>query len=458
MKNTIKTSLSILTVIFLLSCSGNMDLPDTDAGTNAGINNDPNKFSRITPDWTFSQLDLQTPVDAFSSRDGRIYIADSAANSIRVIRPSGEVESGIYDVLKNLDISPTSVCLNARFNVYYSDDKNVIYFWPQFVASIGIEGIITERDYKVGADTVKMTPLEGLNGNYIPIVESEVIDNSQEAAIDSMMSPRVFYDPASDLNKKGLIHPQSEKILIAGDPIYAKQNKSYVALAPAKREDLAIYAADAINDYIIKIKLVPTVLVRLKNGQNVWQFVGMLDKIDGSDGFIATPGTGAGTVSEPISIVADNGGNVYYTQTGEYFSVHKLLSPSYGTAFLVGIDDIMELGEYGYARDIAVSADNNIFVLDTLDHDVKMYSAQGDFIKSIVVREEWIKISDSSYVGDSLVVKDTLVLQQYHDLLKNPMALTFYNEVLYTFDNGNSRVLRFTKVDDVVIENPDREE
>ncbi|MFA6619169.1 MAG: hypothetical protein WCT23_08890 [Candidatus Neomarinimicrobiota bacterium] len=458
MKNTIKTSLSIITAIFLLSCSGNMELPDNNSGTNAGINNNPNKFSRITPDWTFSELELQTPLDAFSSKDGRIYIADSAAHSIRVIRPSGEVESGIYDVLKDLDISPTSVCLDARFNVYYTDDKDIIYFWPQFVATIGIEGIITERDYKVGGDTLRMTPLEGLSDNYSPIPGTELVDTSQKAAIDSMMNPRVFYDPSSELNKKGLIDPVSKEVLIAGDPIYAAQNKSYVALAPADRGNMAIYAADAINDYILKIKLVPTVLVRLKNGQNVWQYIGMLDKSDVSDGFIAKPGTGSGTVSKPISMTSDNGGNVYYTQTGEYFSVHKLLSPSYSTAFLVGIDDIMELGEYGYARDIAVSTDNSIFVLDTLDRDVKLYSPQGDFIKSIVVREEWMKISDSSYVGDSLVVKDTLVLQQYPDLLLNPMALTFYNEVLYTFDNGNGKVLRFTKVDDVVIGDPDRED
>jgi hypothetical protein len=118
----------------------------------------------------------------------------------------------------------------------------------------------------------------------------------------------------------------------------------------------------------------------------------------------------------------------------------------------------MELNGYGYARDIAVADDNSIFVLDTLDRDVKMFSVDGEFIKSIMVREEWLKLSDSTYVGDSLVVSDTLVLQQYHDLLKNPMALTFYNEVLYTIDNGNNRILRFTKVDDVVIENPDREE
>lgn len=452
MKNYLKISLIILTIILMISCSENMVLPGNGGSTSPGINNDPNKFVRITPDWSFSDLGLQTPIDAFSSKDGRIYLADSAAKSIRVMRPSGEIETGLYDSLINLNISPTSVCLDARFNVYYADDQDVIYFWPQFVATIGIKGIITERDYKVGADTVTMNPLDGLYHNYTPIVGSEVIDMTQSAAIDSMMSPRIFYDPSSDLNKYGLIDTASGNTIIAGNPIYAEQNKSFVAVAPASTEDMAIYASDAINNYILKIKLVPTVLVRLNNGQNVWQYVGMLDD------FIATPGTGAGTVSKPISMASDNGGSVYYTQTGEYFSVHKLNSSSYSTEFLVGIDDIMGLGEFGYARDIAVSTDNSIFVLDTLDHDVKMFSSQGEFLKSIVVREEWLKISDSSYVGDSLVVKDTLVLQQYPDLLKNPMALTFYDEVLYTLDNGNGRILRFTKVDDVVIEDPDREE
>ncbi len=451
MKNLLKTSLILFTIILLISCSENISLP-SNGGGNGGINNDPNKYVQITPDWTFGELDLHTPVDAFSSKDGRIYIADSIANSITVIRPSGEVENGLYDSLKHLNISPTAVCLDARFNVYYTDDSDVIWFWPQFVATIGIKGIVLERDYLVGSDTVTMHPLDGLYMGYSPISGSEVIDSTSTAAIDSMMAPRIFYDPSSDLNINGLVDTASGTTIVGGNPIYAAQNKSFVALAPAATDQMSIYAADAINNYLLEILLVPTVLVHLENGQNVWQYTGMLDD------FIATPGTGAGTVSQPISMASDNGGSVYYTQTGEYFSVHKLNSSSYNTQFLVGIDDIMGLGAYGYARDITVANDNSIFVLDTLDRDVKMFSAQGKFIKSIVVREEWIRVSDSSYIGDSLVVKDTLVLQQYPDLLNNPLALTFYDEVLYTFDNGNNRVLRFTKVDDVVVEDPDREE
>ncbi|MDZ7797329.1 MAG: hypothetical protein U5N56_09950 [Candidatus Marinimicrobia bacterium] len=49
-----------------------------------------------------------------------------------------------------------------------------------------------------------------------------------------------------------------------------------------------------------------------------------------------------------------------------------------------------------------------------------MYSPAGEYLKSVVVREEWVRISDSSYVEDSLVVQDTLVLRQYADLLQRP--------------------------------------
>lgn len=429
-----------------------MSLPGTGETPTGGINSDPNKFVQITPDWSFDQLNLTSPVDVFSSKDGRLYIADSSENRITVIRPSGEVESGIYDSLGNLSISPTSVCLDARFNVYYSDGGNKIYFWPQFSATIGIAGIVTQRYYDVHGDSVLMDPLSGLASGFAAINNSEIIDSSQTAFIDSLMRPRVFYDPQSDLNRVGLINTENDEVLIAGDAIYASQNKSFVALAPAPAGELSIYTADAINNYIVKINLIPTVLVRLTNGQNVWQYIGM------KEAFVATPGTGAGTVSAPVSMASDNVGNIYYTQTGDYFDVHKLSTPGYNSGFLVGIDDIMGLGEYGYARDITVSPDGSIFVLDTIDHDVKMFSSSGEFLKSVVVREEWLKLSDSTYYGDSLVVKDTLVLQQYPDLLNNPFALTFYNEVLYTFDNGNHRILRFTKVDDVVISDPDREE
>lgn len=453
MKKLLTTSLIFLSVFLLiLGCSETMTLPGTSENPISGINSDPNKFAQISPDWSFTQLGLTDPVDVFASKDGRLYIADSSEKSIRVIRPSGEVETGVYDTLNDLSIAPTSICLDARFNVYYADDGDVIYFWPQFAASIGIAGIVTQRYYDVNGNSVLMDPLSGLALGYSPIQDSEIIDSSQTAFINSLMKPRVFYDPQSALNRDGLINTETDEVIIAGDAVYASQNKSFVALAPAPTGDLSIYTADAITNNIVKINLIPTVLVRLTNGQNVWQYVGM------KEAFVATPGTGAGTISEPISMASDNAGNIFYTQTGDYFSVHKLNASGYSSGFLVGIDDIMGLGEYGYARDITVSTDGNIFVLDTLDHDVKMYSSDGEFIKSVVVREEWLKISDSTYYGDSLVVKDTLILQQYPDLLNNPFALTFYDEVIYTLDNGNNRILRFTKVDDVVIEDPDRED
>lgn len=451
MKKLILTFLSLAMIIFMIpGCSETMPLPNNGDTTNPP-NSDPNKFVQITPNWDFNDLELNDPTDIFASKDGRLYIADPIENTIRVIRPSGEVETGIYDTLKNimvndLSVNPTSVCVDARFNVYFANDSNVIYFWPQFAATIGIKGIITHRKYRVSGVDSLMSPLDGLAMGLTAIPGTEVIDSTDVSAIDSLMNPRVFYDPQSSLNRNGIpgFYP--------GDRVYATQNKSFVGVAPAPTADLAIFAADAITDNILKIDLVPTMMVRLNNGQNVWQYIGM------KEAFIATPGTGAGTVSDPISLSSDNAGNVYYAQTGDYFAVHKLSESGYGSEYLVGIHDIMELNGYGYARDIAVADDNSIFVLDTLDRDVKMFSVEGEFIKSIVVREEWLKLSDTTYVADSMVVRDTLVLQQYNDLLNNPMALTFYKEVLYTLDNGNNRILRFTKVDDVVIEDPDREE
>ena len=142
MKKILSTSLILLSALLLiLGCSETMTLPGTGEKPISGINSDPNKFARISPDWTFDQLQLTDPRDVYASKDGRLYIADSSEQRIRVIRPSGEVESGIYDTLNNLSIAPTSVCLDSRFNVYYTDNSDVVYFWPQFAASIGIAGI-----------------------------------------------------------------------------------------------------------------------------------------------------------------------------------------------------------------------------------------------------------------------------------------------------------------------------
>ncbi len=452
MKHSPRTSLIFLFLTALvMSCSENMDLPDSGGNTNTGINRDTDKYVAISPDWTFSDLGLVTPLDIYASKDGRLYIADSSQNRIRVIRPSGEIESGIYDTLDNLPLKPTAVCLDARFNVYYVDNGNKVYVWPQFSAATGIEGIVTGRYYNDNGTPVLMDPRSGLLSGLRAIPYSEIVDTTLTDVIDSLVAPHVFYDPLSERNRLGTTDPVNREAL-SGRPVYATVSKSFVALAPASESNRAIYVMDAVNNEILKVRLIPTLMVKLKNGQLIWHYEGVLDR------FVATAGTGAGTVAQPLSLASDNSGNVFYTQTGDFFSVHKLNGSTYESGFLVGIHDIMNLGEFGYARDISTSSEGNIFVLDTLDRDVKMYAPTGDFLKSVVVREEWIRLTDSSYVNDTLVVRDTLVLQQYPDLLNNPLALTVYNDVIYTLDNGNFRILRFTKVDDVVIDNPDREE
>ncbi|MDZ7821835.1 MAG: hypothetical protein U5N26_08515 [Candidatus Marinimicrobia bacterium] len=448
-----KTCNILATIVFSLmlfyGCSDTMRLPEGgDSSSSAGINRDKNKYVRISPDWGFDTLGLTTPLDVYPSRDGRLYIADSSERAIRVIRPSGECENGIYDTLSGLPVSPAAVCLDNRFNVYFTDRGGRIYVWPQFSAMTGIQGIVTSREYGNGDI---LDPLEGLASGLDPVPHSETVDTNASTVIDSLLSPHVFYDPRSVSNREGVTDPVSGEE-ISGDPVYAIIRKSLIALAPAAENALHIYAMDAVNHQILKIRLIPTVLVKLENGQLVWHYEGVLES------FVATEGTGAGTVSRPTGMATDDAGNIYYSQTGDFFSVHKLMNNSYSSAFLVGEDDIMDIGEFGYARDVSVASDGNIFVLDTLDRDVKMYSPAGEFLKSVAVREEWVRITDSSYVADSLVVQDTLVLQQYPDLLKQPQALTVYNEVLYTIDNGNRRILRFTRVDDVIVENPDREE
>lgn len=465
MKKIITTLLFSVFVILIsinfIACSELMPLPNSGDSTRV-INTDPNKYIQLTPIWTFDQLGLSNPTDVYFKEDGRMYIADSSNSSIKVIRQFAEIESGFYDSLSNLDVKPTSVCVDSRFNVYYSDGGDKIYMWSQYLAMTGIKGIVTHRLYDIGGKDSLLSSLDALaiygdNANHYS--KQDIIDSTQVELMDSLMSPRVFYNPQSDLNRNGLINDITGEILYSGNKVYATLNKSYVALAPGEARTISIFVADAINNYILKIDLIPSILVRCENDQNVWQYIGILDK------FIAEPGTGTGTVSQPVSLSSDNSGNLYYTQTGDYFSAHKIEVPNYTSPFSVG-QDMLRIGEFGFARDI-LSADQTIFVLDNIDNDVKLYSPnddddeeilKGEYLKSIGVTDEWVVISDSSYVNDSLVVKDTLVLNQYNDVLNNPMAITYFDEVVYIFDNGNRRILRFTKVDDVVIEDPDRED
>ncbi|HDR04520.1 MAG TPA: hypothetical protein ENN84_04665 [Candidatus Marinimicrobia bacterium] len=435
-----------ITVLFTVGCIDTMPLPTQSGDTYTGIQNDKDKYVEISPRWTWAELNLASLTDIYFSNDGRIYMADSAAASISVFRLSGQPENEAYAPLQNLSFEnkaykPLAVTGDSRYLVYFTDGNDKVYAWYQFLAMADVQGIITSRRYQKDGETVDISPWEKYSNphyaDFSLVPGFDLIDNNP-ALIDSLKSPFCFYDPADQYNR----------VL---NPGYASPalKKSYTALAAGTAREQALYVADAANNRIVRVFLLPTVLVKLENGQTLWHYRGIYN------GFIANPGTGAGTVSQPTGMVSDYSGNLYYTQLGDYFGFHKLQSGSLESAFTLGVNEIMDLDQFQAAMDIAVDADANIYVLDSALNAVKKFSPIGEFLSLIGVNETWLKVPDTTWFGNSFTVKDTLILDVKRDLLKSAAVLGAHKDLIYIGDTGNNRILRFTLADDINIDLPD---
>ncbi len=441
----IYTAFLLLTVLVFTACIDTMDLPVSENDNPTGIAEDKDAFKEITPRWTYHDLGISSLADIETTKDGRLYLADPSGHLISVIRASGTPESGIYTALsplsyKDSPLSPVSVTVDDRFIVYFTNRSDTVYAWFQYLNMAGVEGVVTSFDYRVGDDVVTEAPLIGeFNANYRRLDNSEVL-NTDPQIIDSLLSIVPIYASRNIDNREATIDPIDGRVL-GNNPIYASIPKSFTAIADENVDTRHIAVMDSLNDRLINFRIIPTYLLKLKNGFFVWHFKGVFDNV------LATEGTGAGTISKPVSLYSDGSGNLLYTQFGDYFGFHKLRAGIYTTAFTYGTDEIMDLGRFKSPMDAVVGDDGSIFVLDSTLNAVLKFSPQGAFQKFVAIREEWIKETDTTWVDNEMVLRDTLVQVSYHDLLDAPKALAFYNEVLYVSDNGNQRILRFTRTE-----------
>jgi len=451
----------ILNILLFFSCIDNMDLPSAPDTEIAPTSN--KQYIEITPCWEFSDLDIDYVSDIFIAKDGRFFIADSVNNKLIVLRQSGKPADNNYDVLKNpvidgVNISPTASCVDPRFIVYFVDGNDKIYAWNQFVSQTGITGIVDSMKYTNGTDTIITTPLKSLYlDEYTSIKNTEFLNN-ESTFLDSITSPYIFYDPNSPKN-------------IQVNSSYASKTKKFIALAQSSSDDKFIFAMDKFNNKLAKITLVPTELILLENGQTIWTYEGVLND------FIAEEGTGGGTINEPTGMTSDNDGNLYYTQLGNYFGLHKLLSNSYNCVFNKDNHEIMQLDQFQSAIDVAVDNNASIFVLDSAANLVKKFTSNGSFDKFVGVSNNWIRQPDTnitifpidtteiidgndttySIIFDTTTtIKDTLILEYKNDILNKATAIAEYEDVIYISDTGNRRILRYTLSEDVNIQDPDQ--
>ena len=385
--------LSILMII-LMSCIDRFVIPSNiESQDTSQFGAGDTTYLQIKPLWD-SSFGLDQPEDISIAQDGRIFVADKGNNSILVFDQNGSRPTG-FESLSNLvdhegnEIVPIDVDIDKKMNVFIIDGSQRIFNWNQYWNEIGINKISTSATFvhaQTGVDTTAIAGtdiwLSLLNDSDWGILEREM--TTDQTLIDSLMQPHLFFDGKDEMNVYLDIYYESDASQFTG------------LTAPADDENMIFVTDDHgghNNQYrIIQVDFIRSLILELKSGDLVWAYTGQFG------GTIKGFGTGAGTVNQPLSIDVDYQGNLYYTQSGDYFPVH-MIYPNltgdfavYTSGFQPEADDIMNPSWFANAIDIALDDSKTMYVVDDVNTDVTVFNSYGDYFKKVGYEQDSVKI------------------------------------------------------------------
>ena len=426
-------------VLLILGCIEKMTLP-TAINTNTEFAAGDTTYLIVNPVWD-ETYGFVAPIEISIAPDGHIFVADSAANCIFVLDQSGNVLSG-YDELKGLDnidnttVSPIDVDVDQKMNVYFIDGSNRIYRWNHYWNNVGVESFAAAAIFSntANGDTIRLghqDPQWFELLNHPEWIMTSIEWSNEQTVIDSILGPHVFFEGSWARNT-------------FADLYYESENNSFSGIAATLDSDNYIYAQDYHHNRIIKIILERSQYIQLSNGEFVWVHSGTFGQT------VIAEGTGAGTVNVPLGIDVDYAGNLYYSQGGEFFSVHKVRPvvtgayTVYQSVFQEGINEIMDLFRFGSPADVAVDLNQNIYVANTGGQEIQVFNSNGQLFKKAGVEEVTVDTTMWVTHGNTDVEVDTFIVKEMKGLLISPQAVTVDKRgVIYICDTATSRILRY---------------
>ena len=425
--------------LLMLGCVEKMTLP-TAINTNTEFAAGDTTYLLVNPVWD-ETYGFAAPIEISIAADGHIFVADSAANRIFVLDQSGNVLSG-YDDLKNFEIigdtalSPIDVDVDQKMNVYFIDGSDRIYRWNHYWNDVGIESFAASAifSYTATGDTIRLghrNPqwFEILNHPEWTMISVEW--SNEQTVIDSILLPHVFFEGSWVRNT-------------FADLYYESENNSFSGIAATLDGDNYIYAQDHHHNRIIKIILERSQYIKLSNGELVWTHSGTFGQT------VIAEGTGAGTVNDPLGIDVDYAGNLYYSQGGNFFAIHKVRPvvtgayTVYQSVFQEGSNEIMDLFRFSFPADVAVDLNQNIYVANTESQEIQVFDSNGQFFKKAGVEEVTVDTTMWVAYGNMDVEVDTFIVKEIKGFLTSPQAVTVDKRgVIYICDTPTSRILRY---------------
>lgn len=423
--------------VFLgMACVEKMPLP-TEIYSPTGFTAGDTTYLMQNPIWD-ETWGFNTPMDISIAQDGHLFIADSAANRIFVLRQDGAVLSG-FETLANLKnyannpLSPIDVDIDNKMNVFYIDGSNKIYRWNQYWNDIGIAAVAVSATFvnTVNGNTVTLTPADTVAWlNTANSTEWTILDmewSSDDDLTSILMAPHVFYDASSDINKHL-------------DTYYNGDLSRYTALSATGGTDRYLYVTDysqiADKDRIIRVEFARSTYIKLSSGSydffndnsqyqkgslvnfnfnditfsfrwvyndpgtgfppmdengkidhEHWDLLDALWAHEGVFGHnVVHFGRGIGSVNIPTGIDVDYTGNIYYSQIGDHLSVHSIEAAGnfyYPPIFSDSLmHNIISMSRFADPMDVAVDQEKNIYVANTNAQEIQVFNSDGNFFKS----------------------------------------------------------------------------
>ena len=427
-KFTISTAITII-LILISNCDYNpVALPETQ-DTNITFNTGEKKWVQLNPDWT----GFNSPQDLVIAPDKYIYVSDKGNNRIVVLNKSGKMIqqdgfgndfTALYELNKinAHQVKPMGIDIDSKLSLFITDSTNMIYCWNQYINYLRNTGngqdSVAEYIVYRNQNTNQLDTISDFSKTVNYENQNFTIEDTkfQKLENDSIFAPHIFY--------KG------------------SEQDNFVTVAAAPDSNF-LYAANTNRQSIHRIRMVRSDY--LKFGEiTIWQYRGV------SEGYIATNGTGAGTVNDPTGIEVDQNGAVYYTQTGENFGFHKIRRNSennWASIFSLNEDEIMDLDRFKAPQDVTVDEEGNIFVLNSGKNEIQEFNFAGEFVRKAGLREVQIDTSLSDTIatenGTSVVEKDTIITRFYNDILAQPEGIEVDDGVLYITNTANNSIVRF---------------
>ena len=297
-------------------------------------------------------------------------------------------------------------------NVFFIDGSQKIYCWNQYWNDVGIDSLLIDSEWK-----------------------------KMDVLIDSLLAVHVFFDgenPAHNFS----------------DQWFETEESKFSGLSePGDNSDF-IYVTDAYHNRIIRIDFFKTYYIKLSTGEEVWAHEGHFGET------VTEYGTGAGFVNQPLSIDVDYEGNIFYTQSGQFFDIHQIQPKTEGDYSIYPFavewegNDIMDTTRFFYPEDIAVDQNGMVYVANTNAQEIQVFNSHGRFFKKAGVENTTIdSLTWESWnvQGTDTLLIDTLFTDagefykvEIKGILQKPRAVTVDSRgVIYICDTPTSRILRF---------------